>query len=153
MFKKIFSTFLLKPLLVWIAKKTDNYKTIIGLIGSVFVIIGYIINYMYPEVTKSITPLLTEDKINEILNIMLLIFGGTTVGGVTHKIVKTQKEIKKVSDIKEDLNEIKQEIKKQKQIEEDIKLDKVTRELEHLKEIIQNNKGTITSNYNDYEQH
>ena len=133
---KIISTLLLKPILLWIARKTDNYKTIIGMIGSVLVIIGYIISFMYPEATAAIAPLLTEDQINELLNIMLLIFGGTTVGGVAHKVVKTQNEVKNITNVKADLDEIKEEIKKPRAMVEDNKVEYMAKEIEEIKKIM-----------------
>lgn len=136
---KIISTLLLKPILLWISKKTDNYKTIIGMVGSVMVIIGYIISYMYPEATAVIAPLLTEQQINEILNIMILVFGGTTVGGVAHKVVKTQNEVKNLTNVKADLDEIKEEVKKPKQVEEE-RYNYMAKEIEEIKNIMLSKK-------------
>jgi hypothetical protein len=94
-----------------------------------------------------VAPLMTEQQINELLNLMLLVFGGTTVGGVAHKVVKTQNEVKQLAaDRKQNVEEVKRELLQSKnevckeeesnQLTQDNRVDFMVKEIEEIKKIM-----------------
>lgn len=79
-----------RPILDFIAKKTNGYKTIIGIIGTIASLIAYIAANLYPDLVDP--NLLPPQKLEQVL---LTAIGGSfslAFGGAMHKVKKEKKE-------------------------------------------------------------
>lgn len=119
------------PVVRWIARKTDGYKTIIGGVGIAGVLLAYLANLVHPGIIPP--EILSDAALEKILDALMLVFGGVAVGGAAHKAVKAKREIR----------------------EQD--LAQVNAELEALKAQLRASagklRGGIESHYDQYEQH
>lgn len=80
------------PVVSWVARKTDGYKTIIGAVGIVGVLLAYLANLVHPGIVPP--EILSDAALEKILDALMLAFGGVAVGGVAHKTIKAKREIR-----------------------------------------------------------
>lgn len=96
--KLLLKILLSAPMLRWLGEKTNGWKTKIGLVGIVMVLIAHLINAIHPGV---IPPELVSDaSLDKILDALLCGFGALTAGGGAHKIVKKRRATVEEKDLK-----------------------------------------------------
>jgi hypothetical protein len=90
-----------QPVLAWLARKTDGYKTAIGAIGLVGTLAAYIAQALHPGLIDP--ALLPPQELETVLEGALAAFGALMAGGLAHKGVKRRRGPRAGEVIEEDL--------------------------------------------------
>ena len=105
-----------RPLLVWMAQKTDGYKSAIGAIGLVGTLAAYIAQALHPGLIDP--ALLPPQELETVLEGALAAFGALMAGGLAHKGVKRRRRLREGEVAEEDLADIEEQAEVNRQLDE-----------------------------------